>query len=117
MSKTSLNAVPRPRPRHAPARSAKVSPRPESARRGRTARPAPSLGAMSERHVAALVREIEVADVEDAGTPSGMNLGDSLLDPAFDDEHAAWAVHGHGSYRPRLARMTAHFTLDDEGLD
>ncbi|MET3413780.1 hypothetical protein [Methylobacterium sp. 1030] len=58
-----------------------------------------------------------MAEVETPRSPSGMNLDDDLLDPAFDDEHAAWAVHGHGSYRPRLARMTAHFGLDEEGLD
>lgn len=112
MSKTNPNAVPRPRPRHAPARRANASLRPGSARRGRTARPAPSLGAMSERHVAALGREIEMADIEDTRSPSGMNLDDSLLDPAFDEEHAGWDVHGHGQYRPRPSRMTAHFRFD-----
>lgn len=117
MSRTSLNTTPRPKVRPATARREAVSHRPGRPRRGRTSRQAASLAAMSERHVAALVREIDMAEVEDAPSMSRMRLDDSLLDPAFDDELAGWGVHGHEPFRPRSARMTAHLGVDDEGWD
>lgn len=118
MIKANMNAMDPRRPgRPAPGGRAGSPSRLGRARRGRPGRPASSLAAMSERHVAALVREVEMSQCEDMRPASGMSLDDSLLDPAFDEEHGGWDAHGCGQYRPRPTWMAAHFRLDGEGSD
>ena len=118
MIKASLNVTnPRRQGRHAPGSRTGSPSCPGRARRARSGGPVSSLTAMSEWHIAALVREVEMSEVEEVRSTSGANPDDSLLDPAFDDDYAGWGVQGNGQYRPRQTWTAAHFRLDGEGSD